>query len=519
MAMEPNDTTDLPATGSFDLAGWLVRQPRHESDSTLFASAHESHHRQLQNSTSYGAVTRVFHGLAVHTGDEHYQRLVEALTKASERIQEAFASWAPTLVLGWSRDRLVADYPVYEWHYAAMDDIVSGIHSPYLRYHAAYAVARACMQTTVIERVLAVGLRKFAVADLRERELPDSRFTALRRQPPPWDEAALLSTERLGGLADARQLTPALFDTALASQWQLVSEAMYRTVAAAIPGNTLDIEGHQIEIASLLAAAREVPQPLDLRPVSAVRQVETRNITLGAYETETFTVADPLPARLLPESTPPALLAANPTEPHLFATVRRTSELFANYALIDDAEPPTDPVSVVLRRTVQDDDGHTMVELLRIPDSPTALAEVDMPLVVAISWSLLAAGWRDWLPDDLSGSTFVLVDAPFTPLLDSWLAQPGRRFRYAFRHSRMFGRTVQYLVGKLDTPDGLSLPIVLRPLSHSGVRLHKAALTELYPDRSSVVEDDTFIPEPDGPLDVAIAHLIGEEVRFRITQG
>lgn len=516
MQPEPNAANDPPATGSFDLAGWLLRQPHHESDSTLFASAHESHHRQLQNSTSYGALTRVYHGLAVATGDERYQYLVAALAKASERVQEAFASWTPALVVGWSRDRLVAHYPEYEWHYAAIDDIVSGIRNPYLRYHAAYAVARACMQTTVIERALAVGLRMFAMADLRDRELPDTRFAALRRQPPHWDEATLVDTAQLDGVADAEQLTPALFDAALAPQWQLVSETMYRAVAAAIPGTTLDIEGHQTEIASLLTAAHEVVQSLELRPVAVARPAEKRNITLGAYESETFTIAYPLLARLLPESTSPALLAANPTEPHLFITVRRTAELFANYALVDGAEPPADPVSVVLRRTVLDDDNHPLVELLRIPDSPTALDEVDIPLVAAVSWSLLAEGWHDWLLDDRSASTVVLLDASLTPLLDSWLAQPGRRFRYAFRHSVMFGRTIQYLLGKLE---GAEFPIVVRPLSHAGVRLHKAALAELYPNRTRVAEDGTFLPEPDGPLDVAIAHLIGEEVHFGIARG
>jgi len=47
------------AWGGFEHDGWWIHQPGDSVRSTQFASAHESHHRQLQDSTSHGAVAHV----------------------------------------------------------------------------------------------------------------------------------------------------------------------------------------------------------------------------------------------------------------------------------------------------------------------------------------------------------------------------------------------------------------------------------------------------------------------------
>jgi hypothetical protein len=83
------------ASGEFHHDGWHLRQPHEDVRSTQFASAHESHHKQLQDSTSFGAVARICHELGAATGDGRYAALAQGLTAASRFVQEAFASWLP----------------------------------------------------------------------------------------------------------------------------------------------------------------------------------------------------------------------------------------------------------------------------------------------------------------------------------------------------------------------------------------------------------------------------------------
>lgn len=137
---------------------------------------------------------------------------------------------------------------------------------PYLRFHAAHAVSRACMQTTAIDVVLDVGLEKFTLAHLRDRDFPDARLTRLRRHPPDWRPAvAALAAEAekndpLRMLLGAATLTADRFDPGLHDTWQRVDQLMYDRVAEALNERgsvTLDLDGHLRRTPALVAAAKE----------------------------------------------------------------------------------------------------------------------------------------------------------------------------------------------------------------------------------------------------------------------
>ncbi|MFD9735221.1 hypothetical protein [Umezawaea sp. NPDC059074] len=501
--------TSTPASGSFDHDRWHLHQPGDHPNSSQFASAHESHHKQLQDSTSFGAVARTYHALWTATGDQRHRETAGALTLASRRLQEAFASWLPALALGWSRDRVVRSYPAYREHFDAMADVVAGLDSPYLRFHVAHAASRACMQTAVIERALDVGLETFSLAGLRERDLPDRRFGRLRRARPDW-RAHLPDDPRLTALLESTTLTVRMFDPALEQLWVLVNEAMY-DAAASVLGveDTLGVNEHLLWTPKLVSAAQEIAGAVDIRPGRLLRQSETRAVVLGNTETEGFSVADPLPARVLPGSTALESMAADLERPHLFATVRRSTSLADNYAWEPGSAAPPGEVLCVVRRTIREDDGRHVVEVRQATD----LAEVhgsELPVVAVVPCSLLdhpaAAGWRP-------ARTALLLDLPLTEHLDLWLDVAESRFTYTFLRVESFGRVVPFLVGMIEQ-DGHALPLMLRPLSHAGVGVHQAALAELYPPGGQVVADPSFLEAHDEVLGLVLAHLAGEEVRF-----
>jgi hypothetical protein len=282
---------------------------------------------------------------------------------------------------------------------------------------------------------------------------------------------------------------------------------MYTAAVEVLGGDgTLKVNGHLDWTPALVAAARRMSQATDVAPGVRTRQAETHITVLGNIEAETFTVAEPLPARVLPATTAPALIAADLERPHLFMTVRRTPALFANYVLEDGAPPPAAPVVTCLRRTVAETDGRHVVELLPVTDPRRVPAGNDVPLVTVVPCSLLDGVHAGSEP------TALLLDVPLAPHLDLWLSAPGSRFRYAFLRTESFGRVIPFMVGVLDHPES-SLPLMVRALSHSGVRIHKAALEELYPGRDVLVEDGSFL-EGHRHLDLVLAHLAGEEVRF-----
>jgi hypothetical protein len=509
------------ASGEFHHDGWHIRQPHEDVRTTQFASAHESHHKQLQDSTSYGAVARVYHELGAATGNGRFAALARDLTAASRIMQEGFASWLPAAALGWTRAQLLQHYPSYVPYYDALEALVKPVPGPYLRVHAAHTVARACLQTTAIDTALAVGLDAFTMAQLRDRDLPDARGAQLKRHPPDWGPAiAALTAEAeedntLRALLAARTLSADLFNPDFNDVWQRVNQVMYDQVAAALRERglaTLELDGHLERTQALVAEAEQLRAGLGIQAGHPRRRAEVLGVVLGNIEAETFSVAPPLDARIQPVDTPPEAMIADLELPHLFITVRRTAALLANYTLVA-GQPPDAPVGGFARRTIALDDGRRVVELLPVPaEAHRQYLALAVPLVTVVPMSLLAQpDWAGWMSGPSLHRAVLLADVPLAPYLAAWLSQPDSRFRHVFLRIESFGRVVPFLVATVEMGGATAWPLLVRPLSHAGVGVHQAAFDELLPEPA---RDGGFLDEQRELLEMSLAHLAGEEVVF-----
>lgn len=512
------------ASGAFDHDGWRLHQPGDDPRGAQFASAHESHHKQLQDSTSHGALARIYHELAVADGDPAYRAIASSLTAASRSVQEAFASWLPAAALGWTRTELTRHYPEYQRHFDALDELVRDVESPYLRFHAAHAICRAAMQTSIIESALASGLDQFTLAHIRNRDLPDSRFAALRRHRPSWEEAILSLTaladsdRRMAGLIEAPTLIASLFDTGLDDVWQEVNQTLYDTVSAALAAcgaTTLPLDGHLAQTPMLVKAARQIRDELAIEAGHRRERSEASAIVLGNVESETFSTSGPLRARLIESGTNPALLSADLDNPHLFVTLRRTETLLPNYEFPPGAKLPEAGAAAFLRRTVIDDDGLRTVELLPLGQPDELSDTASLPVVFVTPMSLLSEpSLAAWNQDAGARRLVLLGDLPLAAHIELWLAKPRARFQYAFLRTESFGRVVPFMIGMVSDLETEAIWLMARPLSHAGVRIHKAALEEMAPAMGAMAEDGSFIEENNELIRWCLAHLAGEEVVF-----
>lgn len=513
-----------PASGLFEHDGWRLDQSSDDPRTAQFASAHESHHKQLQDSTSHGALARVYHELGMTTGRPRFRELAVEVTAASKNVQEAFASWLPAAALSWDRAALVAHYPAYRRYYDSLDSLVGNITSPYARFHAAHAICRCCMQTTIIESALAVGLENFSLADVRGRDLPDSRFALLRRHPPVWDEPMsrlerlAADDERLAVLLSAQVLTAELFALEMDDIWQQVNRLVYDAVAADLVARgaaTLALDGHLELTPKLIAHAEHIGGKLDVEAGHARRRSETAGIVLGNIEGETFSTAPPLPARIMPEATDPALMIADTVQPHFFVTLRRISALLANYRLESPQPSSDDAIGAFARRSVLEPDGGRTVELLRLSGPDDLPDDGAAPVVTVVPMSLMQTPMAaPWTRDERLRACTLLVDVPIAQHLQLWLSRPGATFRHVFLRIESFGQVVPFLAGVITHPDTAESPVLLRPLSHAGVRVHKAAFAEMYAGDGSLVEDGSFLDDHRAQIELSLAHLAGEEVVF-----
>lgn len=99
-----------PTSGSFDYDRWHLRQPGDDSNSAQFASVHESHHKQFQDSTRLGAVARIYHSLWTATGVPSNRDTAGALTQASSHPVRSAAQQSAEVV--GTSPRRCSPYPV-----------------------------------------------------------------------------------------------------------------------------------------------------------------------------------------------------------------------------------------------------------------------------------------------------------------------------------------------------------------------------------------------------------------------
>ena len=107
----------------------------------------------------------------------------------------------------------------------------------------------------------------------------------------------------------------------------------------------------------------------------------------------------------------------------------------------------------------------------------------------------------------------VIVDLPLSSQLDVWLARPGARFRYVVLRTEAQHRVTPVLIAILDGGEAQS-HLMLKPLSHAAVGIHRAAFAELDSSGSSIAWDPEVLELHPELLEVTLSHLVGEEVAF-----
>jgi hypothetical protein len=241
-----------PASGWFDQHRWWIRTDNADPTAVQIASAHESHHRQLQHATSHGTVTVCLHRVAQSQPESDRGRVVADLVQVSTAVHEAFATWCSITALGHPRS-VLDPYPAYLRHYDTINNLITEVQSPYVRFHTVHAIARVCMQTPIADIALNIGLDQFLLADIPRRYHPDHRYTLLRRNPPDWETlqhqltAVTHDHPEINELLNATILRAELFATSLHDAWQTVNEIVYNYIAghlANLGTDTITHNGH-----------------------------------------------------------------------------------------------------------------------------------------------------------------------------------------------------------------------------------------------------------------------------------
>lgn len=502
------------ASGWFDGSTWWIRTFAAGERAIEYASAHESHHRQLHSSTTFGGLARIIDELP----SARSQVVARDLKRACSRTHEAFACWTPAHALGWTRAELVAVYEGYGTPFDEMQALVESTRHPYLALHAAHAVARACLQPPVAEIVRKVGLEHVQLADFRASLQPDRRFQALLRRAIAWEEPIGRLAGRLAGhegwqeVLGNQRLTASALRPELTSLWEEVNREMFDAVAEQLRRlgfPTSEHDGQLAELAELSAEANRLGARYDL---TLPRATAGAAAVLRNIEAEGFTTGERLEAIWRPAG-PLVGMVAGIEDPHLFLTLRPVRSLAPNYRGEGPSGWPTS--AAVLRRTMAGDDGELVVELMDVTDSfPVNPANAPAPVVTCAAMSLLASPLAQRFQRYLDARvSTVLVDLPLGVHLDVWLATPGARFRYVMMRTEAQDRVVPLLIAVLDGGDAQS-HLLLRPLSHAAAGIHRAALAELDPGGGRIVWDPGVLDLHPELLELSLSHLVGEEVTF-----
>lgn len=503
----------MPASGWFDGSSWWIRTFAAGPRAIEYASAHESHHRQLHSSTTFGGLARILDELAL----DHAGAVARDLKGACSRTHEAFACWTPAHALGWSRAELVSIYDGYGTPFDEMQVLVEGTGHPYLALHAAHAVARACMQPPVTDVVRAVGLERVALADFRASLRPDRRFQALLRRRIAWDEPIGRLYARLAGddaweeVLGTPRLTAAALRPELTSLWEVINQEMFDTVAEQLRAwgfPTLGLDGHLEELAELSLRANELGARYDMTAPGAPAGARA---VLRNIEAEGFTSGEPLEASWRPTGALTGMVAGI-EDPHFFLTLRPLQSLTPNYRCTGPTRPTP---AAVLRRSVMTDDGHLLVELMDVTDTfPADPADAPAPVVTCVAMSALTSPLAQRLRRYVDARvSSVLVDLPLGVHLDIWLDRPGATFRYVILRTEAQERVVPMLIAVVDSGDARS-HLLLRPLSHAAVGIHRAAFAELDPSETAIVWDPGVLDLHPELLELSLSHIVGEEVIF-----
>ncbi|HET9899229.1 MAG TPA: hypothetical protein VFQ44_30255 [Streptosporangiaceae bacterium] len=425
------------------LAG--VRQPL---DHVVYL--HEVHHAALNDVTAWGSALHVYARLP--GGGQRFGVLLDACRVAHESLA-TFASVEIAAARHGPLADVLAVYPDYAGIFDETARLLTAITGPGRRQIMASALARLCMQTPVLDEIIAAGVDGFRLAAIREMDRPDTRWRWFIRQGPQLPALAAAGADRalieaFGSAAldtDGQDGDLALStDRSHDEAWEYWEESAYqqlRTALASTAARTLDFNGHQDGTAALLEQVAGRYGDIGVRPaMPAERRHDDATVASSVLQQVRHDLSGPDPYRaVLIEAADTAslvrVLATRPVlgdRPAMIIDARPAHRLAVLYRWPGDGLPDrlrAEAGPVVAVRLMIDDGkpgsavGHVV---LPSPDELSDLAGLWQdrgPLVVCASASCFAdTAWTQrWLPALRStGSLFVLVDVEPDRFVPAW---------------------------------------------------------------------------------------------------
>ncbi len=439
------------SSGRYTPHGYSLRLRGVEQPTDHVVFLHEVHHAVLNDNTAWGSALHVYARLP-----EDARRQFDRLLDACRITHESLATFTSVQIASARHGPLndvLAAYPSYIPLYDATVRLTARVEGATRRQVMASALARLCMQTPVLEVIMAAELDAFRLASVRDLDRPDARWnwfirqgadvlaaaaaTADRAVVAEFGPAALASDGPDGGL---HKSTDPAHDEAW-DFWEASAYEQLRTALAKAGARTSSVNGHQDATAALLALVHARHGELGLRAaMSEERRRDDAAVASSVLQQVRHDLhdGDRYRAALLPSIDAVQLvelMANRPViadRPAMIVDARPASRLAALYRWPGGVLPAQLRASagpVVAVRAVVDDGPDTVIGHAVVPE-PDGLAVLSErwrsrgPLVSCVSASSLAdAEWaRRWLPPLSSfGPMFVLVDVEPDRFVPAWI--------------------------------------------------------------------------------------------------
>lgn len=387
---------------------------------------HEAQHVTLTATTAWGAA------LLVAAGTPGWEQLFGRLLDRCRMTHESFATYlsCSAVAAGFgSPEPALAAYPDYAALVGRLDRFLAPLAGAQRRALAVTAIARACMQTPVLDRMIASWPEPITLGGVPRIDVPDERLEHLLKRSPELPAAfgAAADTtvsERFGTAALDADLARdgGALDEALEAAWALWEDTVFDVVAdelratgAVVPGSNGHLDAAAGLTAIVVAAVPGSRLMVDAAPDAVDRRLTAivlshARLWLGALRRPGRLVTVGVDADLEEMIRVADATSRLEGRPNLVLTARRPARLRAGYdydeagaaALSALREP------VVGVRSLADDGAGVGIDAvwfarLPRPADVVALATAwegrgDLSCCVAAS-CLPHARWReDWLP-------------------------------------------------------------------------------------------------------------------------
>jgi hypothetical protein len=430
------DGFDLHLRGGEELADRLVHH-------------HEAQHVLLTMSTAWGAALLLVARMPA------WARLFDQLLDRCRMTHESFATYlscsAVTVGFG-SPTAALALYPEYVPLVDRLDRYLAAVPGDQRRGLAVTALARVCMQTPVLDQLIAAWPVAIKAGSIRGIDVPDERLNRLLRDPDGFPAALVTAADdavaaEFGSqpLAAARAGGGVVLDDRFDAAWARWEDTVFDALAARLAGVGATVIGsndHVPVAAELVALARSVVPDLAIN-VNPDPDVSDRRVFAYVLRRARLWLSElRRPARMITVREDVELVEVIRVveattrvggRPNLVLSARLPARLLAGYDLPEGDRAVLagldDPVAVI--RTIADDGTDTETDavwLVRLGE-PADVAELaaawgghgDLTCCVAAS-CLTDAQWRtDWLPVlDKVAPIVWLIDVAIETLSDEF---------------------------------------------------------------------------------------------------